>query len=64
MLVTLVIGLLGTFALGLAMSIAFFAWDEEPQEQNLRALQERAEAAAGAHADLHAPVYADLRTAA
>ena len=64
MLATLGIGLLGTFALGLVLSIAFFAWDEEPQEQNLRALRERAEAAAAAHADREAPAYGDLKAAA
>jgi len=63
MLVTIAIGLLVTFGLCLAASLAFFAFDAEPQEQNLRALRERAEAVA-AVADLRAPVEEDLRAAA
>lgn len=64
MLVTVVTGLLTTFGLGLALSLVFFAIDEEPQEQNLRALRERAEAAAAAHADLRGSACDDLKVAA
>ena len=62
MLVTLGIGLLVAFGLCLALSLAFFAMDEEPQEQNLRALRERAEAAA--HADVRPSVCAEIEAAA
>lgn len=65
MLMTLVIGVLGTFALCLVASVAFMAWDEEPEVHNLRALRARAEAAAAASsADLEAPAYDDLEAAA
>jgi hypothetical protein len=55
MLVTLAIGLIVTFGLRLAMSLVFFAMDEEPQQQNLRALRERVAATSvAAEEDLRA----------
>jgi hypothetical protein len=55
MLVTLEIGLVVTFGLCLAMSLVFFAMDEEPQQQNLRALRERlAASSVAAEEDLRA----------
>lgn len=64
MLVTLGIGLLVAFGLCLALSLAFFALDEEPQEQNLRALRQRTEAAVAVHDDLRDRAYEDLHAAA
>jgi hypothetical protein len=53
--VTLAIGLVVTFGLCLAMSLAFFAMDEEPQQQNLRAWRERVAAiSVAAEEDLRA----------
>lgn len=64
MLVTLATGLLVAFGLCLALSLVFFAFDEEPQEQNLRALRERTQAAVAPHDDLRDRAYDDLHAAA
>lgn len=64
MLLTLGIGLLVAFGLCLALSLAFFALDEEPQEQNLRALRQRSEAAVAPHGHLDDRAYDDLHAAA
>lgn len=64
MVVTLLLGLLGLLVLALGISIVVLALDEDPHAQNVRALRERAEAAANAPARIDAPACADLPIAA